>query len=70
MKTLDCREVGMDCGWKTTGRDEQEILAKAKDHAKTEHNMDQIPDDVLQKVKAAIHDEPVLKTGDKDISAA
>jgi len=56
-KVLSCREVGMDCDFVARGQNEQEILAKAAEHARKDHGMDRIPDEVLDKVKAAIHDE-------------
>ncbi len=56
-KVLRCREVGMDCDFEARGGSEQEVLAKAAAHAKTDHGMDPIPDDVMKKVKAAVHEE-------------
>ena len=56
-KVMSCREVGMDCDFVARGENENEILAKAAAHAKADHGMDSIPEDVLKKVKAAVHDE-------------
>jgi len=39
MKTLICRDAGFDCGAVIKGETEDEIMQKAGDHAKTEHNM-------------------------------
>jgi predicted small metal-binding protein len=39
-----------------------DVLRKAAEHAKTAHNMDSIPPDVLSKVKGAIHDEGDART--------
>jgi predicted small metal-binding protein len=36
---------------------QDEILNKADEHAKTAHNMQQMPPEVLSKARAAIHDE-------------
>jgi len=39
------------------GNSEDEVLKKANEHAKTAHNMQNMPPEVLSKVRAAIHDE-------------
>ena len=57
MKTMSCREVGMDCDFVAKGESEQEIMRQAAEHAKTDHGMAEIPPEVADKVKAAIHDE-------------
>lgn len=56
-KVLRCREVGMDCDFVARGQTEQEVMAKAAEHAQKDHGMKEIPNDVLVKVKSAIHDE-------------
>ncbi|HKF46546.1 MAG TPA: DUF1059 domain-containing protein [Terracidiphilus sp.] len=56
-KVLTCREVGMDCDFVARGNSEEEILAQAAVHAKKDHGFEAIPAEVLEKVKAAIHDE-------------
>ena len=43
-------------------RFEHDVLCKAAEHAKTAHNMENIPPDVLSKVKGAIHDEGEART--------
>ncbi len=47
----------MDCDFVARGENEREVLTKAAAHAKADHGMDSIPDDVMKKVKAAVHDE-------------
>jgi len=54
---MKCRDVGMDCDFVAKGKTEQEVLTKAAEHAKKDHGMEKIPDEVLTKVRAAIHDE-------------
>ncbi len=56
-KVMRCREVGMDCDFVARGENENEVLTKAAAHAKATHGMDSIPEDVMKKVKAAVHDE-------------
>lgn len=56
-KVLTCREVGMDCDFVARGNSEEEILAQAAAHARKDHGFTSIPPEVIEKVKAAIHDE-------------
>lgn len=56
-KVLTCREVGMDCDFVARGNSEEEILARAAAHAQKDHGFASIPPEVIEKVKAAIHDE-------------
>ena len=56
-KVLTCREVGMDCDFVARCDSEEEILAQAAAHAQHDHGFADIPAEVLEKVKAAIHDE-------------
>ena len=56
-KVLRCRDVGMDCDFEARGETEEEILKKAAQHADAAHNMKEIPEEVLEKVRAAIRDE-------------
>ena len=56
-KVLRCRDVGMDCDFEARAETEEEILKKAAEHAGAVHNMEEIPDEVHAKVRAAIRDE-------------
>lgn len=56
-KVLRCRDVGMDCDFVARAETEEEILKKAAEHAQTAHNMKEIPQEVVKKVRAAIRDE-------------
>jgi predicted small metal-binding protein len=56
-KVLTCREVGMDCDFVARGNSEEEIMAQAAAHARNDHGFHDIPPEVVDKVKAAIHDE-------------
>jgi len=48
--------VGVDCDFQATGNTNEEILAKAAEHAKLAHGFDDIPPELLDKVQAAIKD--------------
>jgi len=56
-KVLRCRDVGLDCDFVARAETEEEILKKAAEHAGTVHEMKEIPEEVLAKVRAVIHDE-------------
>ena len=56
-KVVSCRDVGMDCDFVARGQSENEILEQCAEHARTDHGMDEIPDEVIAKVRASIHDE-------------
>jgi predicted small metal-binding protein len=56
-KVLKCSDVTPGCNFEIRGNSEGEVLMKADEHAKTAHNMQEMPPDVLSKVRSAIHDE-------------
>jgi predicted small metal-binding protein len=56
-KILNCGDVKPGCDFEIRGNSEEEVLQKAAAHAKTDHGMNSIPPEVLDKVRAAIHDE-------------
>ena len=56
-KIVSCRDVGMDCDFEARGENEQEILQKCSEHARSAHGMNEIPNELAEKVRAAIHDE-------------
>ncbi|HXR78855.1 MAG TPA: DUF1059 domain-containing protein [Bryobacteraceae bacterium] len=56
-KVVRCREVGVDCDFEARGETEQEVLKACAEHAKSAHNMDEIPPELASKVQAAMHDE-------------
>lgn len=55
-KVMKCREVGLDCDFVAQGDTEEQVMTKVAAHAKQDHGMQTIPDEVVAKVKAAIHD--------------
>lgn len=40
MKSFECRHAGVVCGAKVTGETEEEVLAKAVEHAREVHGVD------------------------------
>jgi predicted small metal-binding protein len=56
-KTVSCRDVGMDCDFVAKGETNEDIMRQAAEHARTAHNMNEIPPEVADKVRSAIRDE-------------
>jgi predicted small metal-binding protein len=54
---LRCRDAGVDCDWEARAETEEELKAKTAEHARAEHGMNEIPDDVWNKARAAIKTE-------------
>lgn len=52
---VKCRDVGVDCDYVAHGRTEEDLFKDAAKHGKSAHKMDQIPSEVMEKVRSAIH---------------
>jgi len=51
---FECTNVVPGCEGKVEGDSKDDVLAKAAAHAADVHGMDQLPDEVVEKVKASI----------------
>jgi predicted small metal-binding protein len=56
-KTVNCRDVGVDCDFIARGETEQEVLEQCSEHARTAHGMNEIPPELAAKVRSSIRDE-------------
>lgn len=56
-KVLRCSDVGFECEAVIRAESEEEVLKKAAEHAQSVHNLKEISDEVVEKVRAAIRDE-------------
>jgi predicted small metal-binding protein len=56
-KVVSCKDVGVDCDFVMRGETTEDILQQATEHARTVHNMTEIPPDVAEKLRGAIRDE-------------
>ncbi|MEM0149581.1 MAG: DUF1059 domain-containing protein [Candidatus Micrarchaeaceae archaeon] len=56
MKSFACRDIGMDCKFTAKANDEATMLKKIAEHARKAHNITNIDDAMMSKVKAAIKD--------------
>lgn len=57
MKVLHCRDLGFDCDAVVRAESEDEVLQQAAQHARTEHDMQEVPDEVVQQIREAIREE-------------
>ena len=55
-KKFSCGDVVEGCAWSTTAKDDEELFQQISKHAKDTHNMSEIPDEIIQKVKSKIMD--------------
>jgi predicted small metal-binding protein len=55
---LKCGDVNPGCDKVIVGKDEDEVFAKAEEHARKEHNMTFITPHVMAEIGAAIKDKP------------
>ena len=55
-KSLSCRDVGADCDYSVCAETEEEIFAKTAEHARTEHNITEITEEMRDKVRSAIRE--------------
>ena len=56
-KVVSCKDVGVDCDFVIRGETTEDILQQAAEHARTVHNMIEIPPEVAEKLRVAIRDE-------------
>jgi predicted small metal-binding protein len=53
-KELRCRDVGMNCDFEARGNTEEEVLQQASAHARSAHQITEMPPELADKVRAAI----------------
>ncbi len=56
-KVVHCRDIGFDCEGVIRAETEEEALQMVAEHAQSVHNMDQVPEDVVEKVRTVMRDE-------------
>ncbi|HXH05445.1 MAG TPA: DUF1059 domain-containing protein [Vicinamibacterales bacterium] len=55
-KVLKCGDIMPGCDTVIRGKDVDEVMAKAEDHARKQHNMVLIPPSVVERITASIKD--------------
>lgn len=56
-KIVRCRDVGFDCDGVVRAGTEEEALQQVAAHARAVHHLETVPDEIVQKVRAAMRDE-------------
>ncbi len=56
-KTYTCRDVGVDCDWKTSGATEDEVMESIGEHAAQVHPTIELTPELLAAVRGVIKDE-------------
>ena len=56
-KAYACRDIGMDCDWRTKAKTEGEILVSIGEHVAAAHQITDTPSKLLMRVREAIRDE-------------
>jgi predicted small metal-binding protein len=59
MKTFECKDVGVNCGWKCQGESEQEILQQVEEHGRKVHGMQQLDPELRDRIQSKIKDAKV-----------
>ena len=57
VKVLRCSDVGFECDGVIRAETEEEVLKQAAEHAREAHNLHELTDEVVEKVRGAIQDE-------------
>lgn len=56
-KLLRCRDVGFDCDAEVRADNEDDLLRMVAEHAREVHGLEDVNDEVVQKVLASIRSE-------------
>jgi predicted small metal-binding protein len=54
MPSITCKDIGMDCKFQTTAPIEAEMMKKIAVHAKSAHNIDPVPADLMARIQKVI----------------
>ena len=56
MRRISCRDIGVDCDFVATGKTDEEVMRACAEHGKMAHDMENLPPELREKVKAGIRD--------------
>ena len=56
-KVVNCRDVGFECEGVIRAETEEEVLKLVAEHAKEVHGMEEVPPEVVEKVRAVMQEE-------------
>ena len=54
---VHCRDVGFDCDGVVRAETEEEVLQQVAEHAKSTHGLEEVTDEIVEKVKSVIRKE-------------
>jgi len=54
VKRFACKDIGMQCGFNAEAASEEELMPKIANHARAAHNMAQMDEQTMAKIRAAI----------------
>ncbi len=57
-KQLRCGDLMPGCATVIEGKDDNDVLAQAAEHARRDHQIEQVTPDLEKQVRAAIHEKP------------
>lgn len=52
--SFKCADIGLECGFETKASTKEELMPLIVNHAKTAHNMTEVPSEVMEKIGKAI----------------
>ena len=55
-KSLKCKDIGVDCDFVAYGKTEDEVLRKAAEHSRKDHDIKRVTKDYLKSWKKHIRD--------------
>lgn len=55
-KIAKCREVGLDCNFIARAETEEDVMKQIADHANTTHGVQDMPEEVIARVRSVIRD--------------
>jgi predicted small metal-binding protein len=56
-KEMRCGDLMPGCNTVIEGKDEKEVMAKATEHARKDHNITNVTPDLDSKIRGAIHEK-------------
>jgi len=57
MKVVRCRDVGFDCDGVVRAETEEELLQQVAEHARSAHNVEEVTEEMVAKIKSVISEE-------------
>lgn len=62
MKSFECGTLVPGCRWHTEAEDSAEVVRRAAEHLRAAHDEEVVRPDMIEQIKARIHDKGVALT--------